>query len=134
MKQEIELITQEELEVLRKYRGIEKDQEGYDRLPMNALVLLCRLKDKNIDLFQRRYQAAKDVIDLVARRVGIDPENTGYWLYTPDGCEDGSGNQTSEIVRRMDEWISRSGEKAQLKRRIQELETENGVLRSLLRR
>lgn len=33
---------------------------------------------------------------------------------------------------RIENWLSRSGEKAQLKRRIQELESENAVLRSLI--
>lgn len=33
-----------------------------------------------------------------------------------------------------EEWISRSGEKAQLKRRVQELEQENALLRSLIQK
>ena len=133
MRQEVELITQEELERLRGYQGIERDFDAYEKLDAGALAMLCCLKDKSIDLFTRRYKAARDVIDQAARRVGIDPENTGFWLYTPDGAVDENGEQTSEIVRRMDDWISRSGEKAQLKRRIRELEEENRVLRTVLR-
>ena len=133
MRQEIELITMDELEELRKYQGIERDWQSYDMLPAEDLVMLCRLKDKSVDLFTRRYNAAKRVINLTARKVGIDPDNTGYWLYSPD--ETGTdGEEDSPICRKIEELISRSGEKAQLKRRIQELLTENDVLRSLLRR
>ena len=136
MSREIQIfVSDEENAVLQNYPGVPRERPATDeKLPQEALVMLCQLKDKSIDLFYRRYQAARDVSDMTARRVGINPENTGYWLYTPDGCEDGSGDQTSEIVRRMEEWISRSGDKAQMKRRIQELEEENRVLRSLFRR
>lgn len=79
-------------------------------------------------MFFKRYQAAKDVINLIAKLVGIDPENSGFWLYSPDA--DG----TAIIVKRIEDWVSRSGEKAQLKKRVQELEQENAILRSLLQK
>ena len=60
--------------------------------------------------------------------VGIDPENTGLWLYALD-C-DGS----SPIARKLEKYISRAGDKAKLKKRVDELENENRVLRSLLRK
>jgi hypothetical protein len=77
-------------------------------------------------LFFRRAEAAKEVIDLIARKVGIDQDDTSFWLYAPDA--DGS----TPILDRIEEWFSRSGEKAQLKRRLQELEQENALLRSLI--
>ena len=66
------------------------------------------------------------VIDIIAKQIGINPENCGFWLYAPN--VDG----TSPISERIENWLRRSGEKAQLKRRIQELESENAVLRSLI--
>lgn len=125
--------SDEEQALLERYEGVRRNGKvSYEELPAGALAMLCQIKDRSIDLFFRRYQAARDVIDLVAKRVGIDPENTGSWLYTPDGAETADGARSSEIVRRLDEWTSRSGEKARLKRRIQELENENRVLRSLI--
>jgi len=124
------IITEEELRLLQEYEGLKKDSRGYENLEKEALVLLCRLKDKNNDLFVRRYEAARAVIDLVARKVGFDPDNCGLSLYFPDEDEDGA---SSPITRRIEEWVDRHGEKAQLKKRIQELETENNVLRSLIK-
>lgn len=122
------IITQEELDLLRKYDGIKHNLDKYADLPKDALVQLCALKDKNNDLFTRRYNAACRVIDLVAQKVGFDADSCGLWLYYPDESE---GGDDSPICRRIEEWLSRSGEKAQLKRRVQELEQENRVLRSL---
>lgn len=89
---------------------------------------ICRLKDKNNALLDKRVQAARAVIDLVAGKIGIDPEDTGYYLYAPNS------DNSSPIVEKMDEFFSRSGDKVKLKKRIDELEAENSVLRSLLRK
>lgn len=90
--------------------------------------MLCRIKDKSNDLFVRRYEAARAVIDIISRQVGIDPDTTGGSLYYPN--LDGS----SDIAQRIEEWVSRSGDKAVLKKRVQELEQENLILRSLLQK
>lgn len=73
-------------------------------------------------------QARRRGAIIINAQDGIDTENSGFWLYAPN--TDGS----SPITDRIEEWISRSGEKAQLKRRIQELEQENAVLRSLIQK
>lgn len=122
-------IDENEAEVLDRYEGTlaqKKDPHRYDALPKDALALLCRTKDKSNDLFVRRYEAARAVIDIISRQVGIDPDTSGLSLYYPD--LDGS----SVIARRIEEWVSRSGDKAVLKKRVQELEQENLTLRSLL--
>ena len=41
---------------------------------------------------------------------------------------------SSPIIRKMEEYFSRSGEKVKLKKRIDELEKENALLRSLLQK
>lgn len=131
MKHERYIINDEEIELLKRYEGItnqRKDPHRYDTIPVEALAALCRMKDRSNDMYYRRYQAAMDVIDLVAKQVNINPDNTGYWLYAPD-C-DGS----SPIIRKMEEYFSRSGEKVKLKKRIDELEKENALLRSLLQK
>lgn len=125
------IIDEREVALLDKYEGTmsqKKDPYRYDMFDENTLAALCRMKDKSNDIYYRRYQAACEVIDLIAKHVGIDPENTSSWLYTPEA--DG----TTPIVRRIEDWFSRSGEKAQLKRRLQELEQENALLRSLLQK
>jgi len=131
MKHERYIINEEEIELLDRYEGTmaqDKDPYRYDTFPAETLALFCRMKDGSNDIFFRRTQAAREVIDLIARKVGINPDDTGYWLYAPDA--DG----TTPILSRIEEWFSRSGEKAQIKRRIQELEQENALLRSLIQK
>lgn len=125
------IIDENEAEVLDRYEGTlaqKKDPHRYDTLPKEDLAMLCRIKDKSNDLFVRRYEAARAVIDIISRQVGIDPDTSGLSLYYPD--LDGS----SIITRRIEEWVSRSGEKAVLKKRVRELEQENLTLRSLLQK
>lgn len=125
------IIDENEAEVLDRYEGTlaqKKDPHRYDTLPKEDLAMLCRIKDKSNDLFVRRYEAARAVIDIISRQVGIDPDTTGGSLYYPN--LDGS----SDIAQRIEEWVSRSGDKAVLKKRVQELEQENLILRSLLQK
>lgn len=125
------IIDENEAEVLDRYEGTlaqKKDPHRYDTLPKEDLAMLCRIKDKSNDLFVRRYEAARAVIDIISRQVGIDPDTTGGSLYYPN--LDGS----SDIAQRKEEWVSRSGDKAVLKKRVQELEQENLILRSLLQK
>ncbi len=125
------IINEEEIALLDKYEGTmsqSKDPYRYDTFDKETLIAFCKLKDRSNDMYFRRYQAARDVIDIVAEHVGINPNNTGFWLYAP--YDDG----TTPITNRIAEWFSRSGEKAKLKRRIQELEQENAVLRSVIQK
>ena len=125
------IINKQEIELLNRYEGTmaqRNDSYRYDTFSKDTLERFCRMKDRSNDIFFRRYQAAREVIDLIAKQVGIDPKDTGFWLYAPD--IDG----TTPITKRIEEWFSRSGEKAQLKRRLQELEQENTLLRSLLQK
>ncbi len=129
MNNNLYIIDENEAEVLDRYEGTlaqKNDPYRYDTLPKDDLALLCRIKDKSNDLFVRRYEAARAVIDIISRQVGIDPDTSGLSLYYPD--LDGS----SIIARRIEEWVSRSGDKAVLKKRVQELEQENLTLRSLI--
>lgn len=131
MKHERYIINDAEIALLDKYEDTmskRKDPHRYNTFDKETLAALCKMKDRSNDMFFKRYQAAQEVIDIIAKQVGINPDNTGYWLYAPD-C-DGS----SPILRRIEEWISRSGEKAQLKRRVQELEQENAILRTLIQK
>lgn len=119
--------TKQELDLLAGYPSeIElRDPSRYDFLGREAATI-CKVKDRSIVLFDKRYRAAQEVIDLIARRIGIDPENSGFWLYALDA--DGS----SPIVALMDEYFNRGGEKVKLKKRVKELEDENNFLRSLI--
>lgn len=133
MKHERYIINEEEIALLERFEGTTaskytEEESRYEGISLEGLQGLCRLKDRSNDMFFRRTEAACAVIDLIARKVGIDPDNSGFWLYAPD--TDGS----SPIVDRVEEWISRSGDKAQLKKRVQELEQENSILRSLIQK
>jgi hypothetical protein len=84
---------------------------------------LCKLKDRNIALYDKRWQAAKEVIDAIAEWAGIS--DNGRYLY---GLVDGQ----TPIIDKLEGYLSHRGDKVQLKKRIDELETENRVLRSLV--
>lgn len=123
------IINEEEIALLEQVEGlsdIEKSPDDYMKCGKEGLAVICCIKSKTNDVFMRRYKAARAVIDIIARQIGINPDNCGFWLYAPN--VDG----TSPISERIENWLSRSGEKAQLKWRIQELESENAVLRSLI--
>lgn len=125
------IINEEEIVLLERMEGItggRKSSEEYMKFEKEALAQFCSMKDRTNDLFVRRYEAAREVIDIIAKAIGIDPQDTGFWLYAPN--EDG----TTPIIDRIASWFSRSGEKAQLKRRVQELEKENAILRSVLQK
>lgn len=131
MQHERYIVNEEELTLLDKYQGImsqKKDKYRYDTFDKETLIAFCLLKDRSNDLYFRRFQAARDVIDLIARSVDIDPENTSYWLYSPNA--DG----TSPIIKKIENYISNRGEKAKLKKRVDELERENSLLRSLIQK
>ena len=130
MKHERYIINDEEVELLDRYEGTmaqTKDPHRYDTFSAESLAQFCRMKDRSNDLFVKRYKGAKQVIDIVARQVGIDPDDTSFWLYAPI-------DDTTPLAKRIEDWFSRSGEKAQLKRRNQELEQENALLRSLIQK
>ncbi len=125
------IVDERELDLLDRYAGImaqRKDPYRYDTFPKETLAAFCRMKDRSNDLFFRRYEGAREVIDLIAEQVGINPKTAGCWLYATD--TDG----TSPLVKSIEDWVSRSGEKAKLKKRLQELEQENALLRSLIQK
>ena len=131
MKHERYIINDEEIELLERYEGTMNQREDpyrYDTFSAETLASFCLMKDRSNDIYFRRYQAAKDVIDLIAERVNINPNDTGFWLYAPDY------DDSSPILRKIDEYLSRSGEKVKLKKRIDELEKENAMLISLLKK
>lgn len=131
MQHERYIVNEEELTLLDRYQGImsqKKDKYRYDTFDKKTLIAFCLFKDRSNDLYFRRFQAARDVIDLIARLVDIDPENTSYWLYSPEA--DG----TSPIIKKIENYISNRGEKAKLKKRVDELERENSLLRSLIQK
>lgn len=131
MKHERYIIDEREVELLDRYEGTmsqTKDPYRCDTFSKESLAAFCRIKDRSNDMYFRRYQAAREVIDIIAKEVGIDPEHTSFWLYAPE--PDGK----SPILNRLKDWVSRSGEKAQLKKKVQELEQENALLRSLIRK
>lgn len=130
-KHEQYIINEDEIALLERIEGItggRKTSEHYMQCTKEGLAALCSLKDGSIDIFMRRYQAAREVIDIIAKSVGIDPDDSGFWLYAAD--TDG----TTQISKKIESWFSRSGEKAQLKRRVQELEQENAILRSVFQK
>jgi len=92
---------------------------------------VAKIKDRSTALYDKRWQAACEVIDIVARKVGIDPQESGLWLYGVD-WDSKAKLASSPLADKIDEWISRGGDKAKLKKRISELEAENQVLRSLV--
>lgn len=100
-------MTEEEL--LTKYHSKwDRDENCYDKveMPQNGWAMLCKLKDKSNAKLEKQYMAAQEVIDLIARHVGLDPDGFGLALYVPD-CAG-----SSPIIRKIEELLSqRGGEK-----------------------
>lgn len=92
---------------------------------------MCRFKDQSTAMFDKRWKAAKDVIDMIALEIGIDPRNTGEYLYGP--YQERSGEFRSPIVEKMRMWFDKSGDKVKLKKRITELEAQLYALRAAIR-
>ncbi|MDL2280357.1 hypothetical protein LJC10_00690 [Selenomonadales bacterium OttesenSCG-928-I06] len=98
----------------------------YEKIEMPTISSFrdeLRFKDQTTARYDKWWQAATDVIDLIAERVGLN--NQDYCLYFLI-------NGSSPIVKKIDEYFDRSGDKVKLKKRIDELENENAVLRSLI--
>jgi len=93
-------------------------------------IEMCRFKDSSIALYDRRWQSAKAVIDMIAREIDIEPETCGLCLY---GLIQERGEFSSPLVDKMRTWFDKSGDKVKMKRRIAELEAELGALRSAIR-
>lgn len=93
------IVDEREIDLLDRYEGTmsqRKDPHRYNTFDKETLAVLCKMKDRSNDMFFRRYQAAQEVIDIIAKQVGINPDNTGYWLYAPD-C-DGSSPTCKTLV------------------------------------
>ena len=101
----------------------ERDGDWYEKEGINWKDA-CKLKDRAIALFDKRWQAVKEVIDLIAEELNISDK--GFYLYAPHY------DDRHPIIDEIREYISRSGDKAKLKKQIAELENENAVLRKLI--
>lgn len=104
----------------------ERPDEYYQKIEMPTVGdyrEMLKFKDGSTALYDKRYQAAIAVIDLIADR--LDLQDKGHSLYAPL-------NGSSPLVEKLDDYFDRSGDKVKLKKRIDELETENAVLRSLV--
>jgi hypothetical protein len=91
---------------------------------------MCAFKDRTIALFDKRWQSARAVIDLIAAELEIDPENCGLNLYA---LKQVNGEFESPLVNEMRGWFDKSGDKAKLKKRIKELEAQIEALKAVLR-
>lgn len=91
---------------------------------------MCAFKDRTIALFDKRWQSARAVIDLIAKELNIDPEKTDRYLYALVQVGD---EFESPLVNEMRGWFDKSGDKAKLKKRIKDLEAQVDALRAALR-
>lgn len=106
----------------------------YDKLRTGArtgdeYADMCALKDKSIALYDKRWQSAKAVIDMVAKEVDVNPEATCVYGLS----QNGNGEFESPLVDKMRTWFDKSGDKVKLKKRISELEAQIDTLRTLLK-
>ena len=85
------------------------------------------------EMYDKRWQAACEVIDIIAAKVGIDATSQGLYLYQVDWNSE-TETASSLLADKIDEWLSRSGDKVKLKKKISELESEVEVLKRLLRK
>ncbi len=90
---------------------------------------MCKFKDRVTALYDKRWQSAKAVIDLIAVEVGIDPEKTDRYLY---GLLQVRGKFESPLVNNIRDWFDKSGDKVKLKKKISELEAQIDLLTYLM--
>lgn len=120
---EITESVKESYEVTKEPSEFENFREKYADKTNKQLVQMLFSKTRLCKIFIQRWENAKEVIDLVAEQ--IDMTESGRYIYsTLDG--------KSCLVDKLQEYFSRSGEKVKLKKRLDELEKENAVLRSLI--
>ena len=89
------------------------------------IVGMLMLKDRAVALYETRYRYACEVIDLIAQELDLDSE--GICLYHL------KVNETHPVIDRLNNYISNRGNKAELKKEVNELKKENAVLKNLLR-
>ena len=77
-------------------------------------------------------QAACEVIDIIAKKVGLNADELGLVFYGVD-WDHSTKTASSPLADKIDEYFSKSGDKVKLKKRIDELEKENELLRQMLR-
>lgn len=82
-----------------------------------------RFNIKNARLEYERRKHAESVIDEIAEFLGLSDK--GLFLY-------GLIGGTTPIIEHIRDFFVKGGDKVKLKKRIDELETENSVLRSLI--
>ena len=90
-----------------------------------------KFKDQNTMIYDKRWQAACEVIDIIAKRLGIDTETCGLSLYGAD-WDSKTKTASSPLADKLEDLLDRSGDKVKLKKQIADLENENSVLRSVL--
>jgi hypothetical protein len=99
------------------------EQEDYIGLDNEALQRLCGLKDRRAEILIRELRESREVIDAVAKK--FDLHNEGKYLYW---LIDGE----APLVNKIEEYLSCEGDKVQIKKRLDELENENRILRSVV--
>jgi len=116
---------------IRRYHSEFDRPDGYYEKDGVDWKEAAKLKDRCSALYDKRWQAACEVIDIIADVVGLDAEKTGRYIYIPtwDSETETAG---SPLADKIGEWLDRGGDKAALKKRVGELENENAVLRSLI--
>lgn len=103
------------------------DKGFYDSYAPAEFARFAQYKDRTISMYDRRWQSAKAVIDLVAQEVFIDPDTTNVSLY---GLRSDGSAHLVDAIRR---WSDKSGDKAKLKKRVAELENQVEMLKQMLK-
>jgi hypothetical protein len=98
--------------------------KNYDNLSKEDLVVLLRATNRTADIFQRRITERSEVIYEIAKYVGV---NDCEYIY---GLDD-KGN--SPLLDKMKNWFDNSGDKAKLKKKVEELENEIEVLKKYIK-
>ncbi len=113
----------EKYSIAQEPRGFEDFAAKHGGATRERLVELYFMRTRTCKIFMQRMEDAREVIDLVAEELQIAGD--GHYLY---GAVDGE----APLVNKIREYLSRGGDKVKLKQRVDELEKENAVLRSLI--
>ncbi len=118
------------------YSDWDRPQEYYNKIEdrtytTQEYINMCRLKDRNTALFDKRWKSAQAVIDLVAKEININPQTCGLMLYGVH--QKPNGELYTPLAEEMRKWFDKSGDKVKLKKRITELEAQIEMLKNMLK-
>lgn len=116
-------MTREKYEIAKSPKGFDEFSNLHKDFTREQILGFYFMRTRLCKVFMQRVEDAREVIDLIAEE--MDLTDSGRYLYAPIDGE-------TPIVEKIRQYLDRGGDKVKLKKRVDELEKENSILRGLL--